>query len=300
MQKITPFLWFNNQAEEAVTFYTSLFKNSKTGAVTHYDEASAKVSGQPEGSVLTVGFTLCGKEFAALNGGPQFTFTPAISFFVSCETETEIDTLWEKLSQDAKRILFEYGKQPFAEKYGWLDDKYGVSWQLMLRKEQKQNISPAFLFVGKHYGQAQEAMTFYTSVFPNSHINFMQQRKEDTNGEKKGTVEYASFTIAGEPFNAMEGNGNHKFDFSLATSFVINCETQEEVDTYWNKLSAVKEAEQCGWLQDKYGISWQVVPTMLDKMLTDKDKAKAGRTMKAMLQMKKLDIAKLKAAYDGK
>ena len=159
MQKITPNLWFDNQAEEAVNFYTSIFKNSKIKDIARYDSASAAVSGRPEGSVLTISFEIEGQDFLALNGGPIFKFNEAVSF-------------------------------------------------------------------------------------------------------------------------------------------IINCETQEEVDYYWEKLSAVPESEQCGWLKDRFGLSWQVVPTMLGKLLSGPDPMKSQRAMQAMLQMKKLDIAALQQAYD--
>jgi len=159
MQKITPFLWFDDKAEEAATFYTSVFKNSKIGKIARYDEAGEKASGRPAGSVMTVEFQLEGQEFVALNGGPMFKFTEAISF-------------------------------------------------------------------------------------------------------------------------------------------VVNCETQEELDYYWEKLSG-KEV-QCGWLKDKFGLSWQIVPTILGELLSDKDAAKAQRVMQAMLKMVKLDIKKLKQAAKQK
>ena len=163
MQKITPFLWFDNQAEEAANFYASIFRNSKVGHVARYDEAGAKASGRPKGSAMTVAFQLDEQDFVALNGGPHFKFTEAVSF-------------------------------------------------------------------------------------------------------------------------------------------VVNCQTQEEVDHYWEKLSAGgdEKAQQCGWLKDKYGLSWQIVPVVLFEMLQDKNPKKSEGAMKAMLQMKKLDILTLKQAYDQK
>mgnify|MGYP003578631387 CR=1 FL=1 len=122
MQKITPCLWFNDNAEEAVKFYTSIFKNSKIKSITYYGEAGAEVSGRPKGSVLTIAFQLDGQEFLALNGGPHFTFSPAISFIANCKTQKEIDALWEKLSA---------GGDEKAQQCGWLKDKYGVSWQIV-------------------------------------------------------------------------------------------------------------------------------------------------------------------------
>jgi predicted 3-demethylubiquinone-9 3-methyltransferase (glyoxalase superfamily) len=297
MQKIVPCLWFDHQAEEAANFYTAIFKNGKIGKMTRYDEASAKVSGQAAGSVLTVEFEITGYTMTGLNGGPIFKFTPAVSFFVTCETEEEMDELWKKLS-DGGTILMELNKYPWAEKYGWLNDKYGVSWQLMLNNK-PQRISPAFLFTGNNYGKAEEAIKFYTSLLPDSEIAFMQKRgKEHPETEKEGTVEYSSFTLNGQEFHAMEGK-NHQFTFTEAVSFIVNCETQEEIDKLWEALSAVPESEQCGWLKDKYGVSWQITPAILPELLADPDKEKAGRAMKAMLEMKKLDIAELQKAYEG-
>ena len=120
MQKITPFLWFTDKAEEAANFYVTLFKNSKITAVTRYGEDGAKASGRPKGTVMTVVFQLDGQEFMALNGGPQFTFSPAISFMVNCETQEEIDRLWDRLTQGGKPV-----------QCGWLTDKYGLSWQIV-------------------------------------------------------------------------------------------------------------------------------------------------------------------------
>ena len=161
MQKITPFLWFDDKAEEAANFYVSLFKNSRVGRITRYGDEGAAVAGRPKGTVMTVEFILEGQEFVALNGGPHFKFTEA-------------------------------------------------------------------------------------------------------------------------------------------TSFVVNCETQEEVDKFWEKLSEGGEKSQCGWLKDKYGLSWQVVPTVLNEMFQDKDPKKSERVMKAMIQMRKLDIKTLKQAYEQK
>jgi predicted 3-demethylubiquinone-9 3-methyltransferase (glyoxalase superfamily) len=162
MQKITPFLWFDDQAEEAVNFYTALFKNSKIGRIFRYTEAAAEKTGLPVGSVLTIEFEIEGQKFVTLNGGPLFKFNESVSF-------------------------------------------------------------------------------------------------------------------------------------------VINCETQEEVDYFWEKLTADGgEESACGWLKDKFGLSWQVTPTVLIDMLHDKDPEKAERVMKAMLEMQKIEIQKLKAAYDGK
>ena len=120
MQKINPCLWFDDKAEEAAKFYVSIFRNSKLGNITRYGEAGAEVSGRPKGSVMTATFEIEGQEFVALNGGPLFKFSEAISFMVKCETQKEIDEMWEKLSQGGKE-----------GQCGWLKDKYGLSWQIV-------------------------------------------------------------------------------------------------------------------------------------------------------------------------
>jgi predicted 3-demethylubiquinone-9 3-methyltransferase (glyoxalase superfamily) len=151
--------------------------------------------------------------------------------------------------------------------------------------------------------QAEEAARYYTGIFKNSKIGAISRYGEagrEVHGQKPGTVMTIEFELNGQPFTAL--NGGPIFKFNEAISFQIMCKTQEEVDHYWNKLSegGDKEAQQCGWLKDKYGLSWQVVPTVLAEMLSDPDKEKSGRAMEALLQMKKLDIAELKRAYEGK
>ena len=156
-----------------------------------------------------------------------------------------------------------------------------------------QKITPFLWFDGK----AEEAMNFYVSIFKNSKV-VRVSRYGDAGPGPKGTVMSATFQLEGQEFFAL--NGGPQFTFSPAVSFFVNCETQQEVDELWGKLSDGGEQEQCGWLRDKYGLSWQIIPSVLGRMLQDKDPAKAQRVMQAMLQMKKIDIAKLRAAYDGK
>jgi predicted 3-demethylubiquinone-9 3-methyltransferase (glyoxalase superfamily) len=298
MQKITPFLWFDNQAEEAVNFYASLFKNSKIGNVTKYDEAGAAASGRPAGSVMTAGFQLDGYDFAAINGGPAFKFNPSVSFFIVLKDEKEIDYLWKKLSGGGK-VLMELDKYDWSKKYGWLEDKYGLSWQLMLTEDEvKQKILPSLLFVDEAYGKAEEAMNFYTSVFKNAKVESIYKYGPDNKPNNENAVMYGDFVLEGKKFAAMDGAGEHGFQFNEALSFVINCENQEEIDYYWNTLTSDGGAESmCGWLKDKFGVSWQIVPTVLSKYLSDKDSKKSQKVMQAVLQMKKLDIAGLEKVY---
>ncbi len=294
MQKITPFLWFDDNAEEAVNFYTSIFQNSKTENMVRYDENGAKASGKQKGSVMTVPFELAGQKFTALNGGPVFKFTQALSFFVQCETENDINKLWEKLSEDSPKIYWPLKEYPFSKKYGWVTDKFGLSWQLNFTGS-KQKIAPFLMFDGKQLGKAEEAINFYTSIFNNSHIDSMMHYGPE-NKQCEGLVVHGVFKLLGQEFIAMDSGMPNNINFNEAVSFVVNCESQEEVDFYWNKLSAVPESEQCGWLKDKYGISWQIIPDALIKLLSDPDKEKSQKVMRAMLKMKKIDIAELESA----
>ncbi len=282
MKKITPFLWYNNNAEEAVEFYVSCFNNSGIDFKNRYSEAAAKTSGMPEGSVMVVAFHLEGITFNAINGGPVFEFNPSISFLVNCNSEAEINTLWHKFS-DGGNIMMDLDKYPFAERYGWLNDRYGLSWQFFLGHE-GQKITPQLWF----RNQAEEAMNFYMSVFDKAAIKDMVRFGNDTRGPAEAIM-HARFTLHGQDFMVMDLNEQ---DFNPSVSFVLNCETQEEVDFFWDRLSEGGDlnAQQCGWLADKYGVSWQVVPEALGKLMGDPDPARSQKAMKALLKMKKIVI----------
>lgn len=160
-----------------------------------------------------------------------------------------------------------------------------------------QKITPCLWFDN----QAEEAVNFYTSIFKNSRIGMISRYGKEgfeIHGQKEGTVLTIEFELEGQKFLAL--NGGPVFKFNEAVSFIVDCETQEELDYYWGKLSAVPESEQCGWLKDKYGVSWQIVPAIVNELISDPDPVKSGRVMNALLQMKKLDIEKLKQAYDEK
>lgn len=293
--KIIPNLWFDHQSEEAAEFYISLFKNSRIKNKAYYNEESSKTAGMPAGSVMTVEYELEGQMFLNINGGPVFTFSPAISFLITCETVEEVDYLYNKLSENGN-ILMPLNKCPFSDRYAWVNDRYGVSWQISLGTN-KQKITPSLLFVQKQYGKAKHAMEFYTSIFENSEIEkvIYYGREED---EKEGTVKFGSFIISSQQFIAMDSGLDHNFTFTPAISFMVTCENQMEIDHLWKNLSAVPEAEQCGWLQDKYGISWQIVPEVLAEFINDKDTARSKRVTRVLFQMKKLDLNALVKAYE--
>jgi predicted 3-demethylubiquinone-9 3-methyltransferase (glyoxalase superfamily) len=299
--KIIPNLWFDRQAEEAANLYVSAFKKSRVGNITRASKAGFDTHGLPEGTAMTVEFEIEGQRFIAINGGPLFKFNPSISFLVNCSTKEEVDNLWQKLSQSGGPALMELGVYPFSERYGWTQDRYGLSWQVMLVKESdiKQKIIPTIMFVGEQCGKAEEAVDLYTKVFKNSAIDHVMRYGAGEEPDKEGTIRHAGFTLEGQEFAAMDSAHEHKFSFNEAISLMIECKTQEEIDYYWEEFTGDGGQESvCGWLKDKFGVSWQVVPTILGQMLRDRDSEKVDRVTKAFLKMKKFDIGELKKAYD--
>jgi len=301
MQKITPHLWFDKEAKEAAEFYASLFLNSKVANVT-------TLHNTPSGDADIVSFEISGQPFMAISGGPLFKFNPSVSFFVHFDPSRDknargnLDQLWSKLSSGGMALM-PLQQYPFSERYGWVQDKYGLSWQLILsnpKDEERPFIVPSLLFVGKASGKAEEAVNFYLSIFKNSKWGIVARYGKGQEPDKEGTVMYSDFVIENQWFAAMDSAYAHDFGFNEAISFIVNCDTQEEVDYYWEKLSAVPEAEQCGWLKDKYGVSWQIVPTVMEELMKNGSREQIDRVTQAILPMKKLDIAKLKEAYEGK
>lgn len=296
MQKIVPHLWFDNQAEEAANFYASLFDDSSIGRIGRYGKAGQEIHGRPEGSVMTVDFELAGFEFMALNGGPHFTFTPAISFFVILDDADQVNELWEALI-DGGQALMPIDAYPWSERYGWLNDRYGLSWQIMVGERHREHtIVPSLFFVGDQSGNCEEAIEHYISTFPDSEVGALM-RYDGSGVDPQGNIQHGQFYLAGQDFRAMESAmEEHAFGFNEAISFLVRCDTQEEIDQYWNALSAVPEAEQCGWLKDRFGVSWQITPTVLPELLDQNDRPKFERVMSTMLQMKKIDISELERA----
>ncbi len=295
MQHIIPHLWFDKEAEEAATFYTSIFKNSKIGDTSRYTDAGKEIHKQEPGAVMTIEFELEGYKFIGLNAGPIFKFTPAISFFIRCATEAEVDDLYAKLVEGGS-VLMPLQKWPFSEKYAWVADKYGLTWQIFLGDADQQKITPCLMYVGDQSGKAEEAMKLYTSLFPNSKIGDITRYPQGMAPDKEGTVMHASFWLEQEEFMAMDSAQEHHFSFTEAISFLVHRDTQEELDALWEKLSAVPESEQCGWLKDKYGVSWQIVPSILGKLFSESKNA--DKLMEAMLSMKKLNIEELTRAAE--
>jgi predicted 3-demethylubiquinone-9 3-methyltransferase (glyoxalase superfamily) len=279
MQKqIYPCLWFDGNAKAAAELYCSLFPNSKITS---------------QNPMVTM-MELDGNKIMGLNGGPVFSINPSISLFVLCETIEETNMVWEKLSEGGK-VMMPLDKYDWSERYGWLQDKFGMTWQISViyKKGDKRRITPSFLFTDKHFGQAEAAINFYTSVFENSKIDMISHYPKET--PFAGKVLYSEFKLNNYQLIAMDGPGDHKYTFNEGVSFVIDCDTQEQIDHYWEKLIAGGGNEsQCGWLKDKFGVSWQVVPSNLGELVNDP--VKGQKVIAAFMKMKKFIIKDLENA----
>ncbi|MGG6311505.1 VOC family protein [Paenibacillus macerans] len=297
---IIPHLWFDKEAKEAAEFYCTVFPDSRiTSATTLRDT--------PSGDSDLVSFTVWGQSFMAISAGPYFKINPSISFIVNFDPSREenaramIDQVWSKLSENGTALM-PIDKYPFSERYGWIQDKYGVTWQLMLTNpegEQRPTIVPSLMFVGENCGKAEEAREFYLSVFRNAKPGSLFRYGPGLEPDKEGTVMFTDFMLENTWFAAMDSAQEHRFNFNEAVSLLVNCETQEDIDYYWDKLSAGPAAEQCGWLKDRYGVSWQISPAVLDEMMANGTPEQRVRVTQAFLKMKKFNLAELHQAFQG-
>lgn len=305
MQKITPHLWFDKEAKEAAEFYVSVFPESKINYVNTIHDT-------PSGDCDTVNFTIWKQDFLSISAGPEFKFNPLVSFVVNFDplffnkdskaARAKLDEIWKKLS-DGGKVLMPLDKYPFSEHYGWVADKYGVSWQLILtsdKGEERPPIIPSLMFVGENAGRAEEAMDFYLSVFKNSKAGPRNRYGKDQAPDKEGTIMYGDFNIEDTWIATMDSAREHGYQFNEAISIMVHCRDQQEIDTLFSKLSADPKSEQCGWLKDKFGLSWQITPVLLDEIYENGTQEQVDRVSQAFLKMKKLDIATIEKAYKGK
>lgn len=226
------------------------------------------------GDVLTVEFELGGFRFVGINAGAEFRPNPALSFFVNVDAASpdavdQIDALWDALG-DGGTALMPLQGNPFSERFGWMQDRYGVSWQLMLVGTDgapRPFITPSLMFTAGVQERAREAMQHYVDVFGGS-IGEVQLYPEG--GPMAGQVMVADFELLGQRFVAMD-SAPHTFTFTPGVSLQVDCHGQAELDRWWEQLSAVPDAEQCGWLVDRFGVSWQLVPDNLGELMAKPD-----------------------------
>ncbi|MFL5740077.1 MAG: VOC family protein [Flavisolibacter sp.] len=298
--KIIPHLWYDQQAKEAAKFYCSIFPDSSITNIT-------VLHNTPSGDCDVVSFQLSGQPFMAISAGPIFKFNPSISFIVNFdpakdrEAQEKLNASWKKLSEGGKALM-PLGEYPFSKRYGWIQDKFGLSWQLHLANpgaEPRPFIIPALSFVGTVAGKAEEATEYYISVFKNSKRGNILRYPGGMEPHKEGTVMFTDFMIENQWFAAMDSAEQHQFTFNEAVSFLVNCNSQEEIDDYWEKLSALPQSEQCGWCKDQYGLSWQISAAIMGEMMGNGSQQQIDRLTQTFLKMKKIDLKKLKEAYEG-
>lgn len=276
-KQLYPCIWFDGNAQAAANLYTTLFANSKINA----------------DNGMVVDFEICGKKVIGLNGGPMFKVNPSISFFIKHADKNRIQTIWDTLAEEGT-VLMALNEYPWSAYYGWIQDKYGVSWQLMLEPAiiGDEQFTPSLLFTNDVLGKAEEAVDFYVSIFEGSAKKSVFHYPEGN--PLAGKLMYGECIIGSSQFIAMEGPGDHNYIFNEGVSIVVNCDTQNEIDFYWDKLltNGGKES-MCGWLKDQYGVSWQVVPSQLPQLMADP--VKGQKVVEAFMKMKKFDLDALLA-----
>ncbi|KXH84740.1 VOC family protein [Chryseobacterium kwangjuense] len=280
---IFPCILFDGNARKSADFYCEIF-NGKVTVDTQ----------------VVVNIEIFGQKIMLLNG-PPMDKNPSVSFMVICDTEDEVQTYWNKLS-DGGTALMDLGSYPWSEKYGWIKDRYGVTWQLFLgEKASDQKLVPTLMFIHQNNGKSVEAMEFYTKVFPNSAVGNISRYKDGgESGEDPENVMHAHFTIDDYSLFCMDNSHDHAFDFNEGISMVVMTDGQEETDYFWKSLSSEGGTEQvCGWVKDKYGLSWQVFPIQSLRLLTDPDKTKVEKVLQAIMKMKNIIIRDLEDAFNS-
>ncbi|WP_413480357.1 VOC family protein [Carnobacterium maltaromaticum] len=285
--KFAPCLWVDNQVEEMTELYTKVFENGKPLKTLYFlEDAHGKI-----GDILTQSVQLANQEFILLNGGPEFKATASISYMVTCTSETQLQVLWQELSEGGK-LLMNLAIYPGVGQFGWLEDRFGISWQFSLdQSSSSQKITPCFMFSGEQYGNASRALAEWIEVFQSGEI-LEHYSNEDS------TTKLAKFTLHQQEFMAMDSAVDHDFTFSLANSFYVYCENQKEIDRLWTAITSKGTEMPCGWMGDRFGVAWQTVTRDMDTMLDRKNLTKALAVTQAVYGMMKIDSEELRRIYN--
>ena len=280
-QVITPAIWCDGTADEAAQFYADVFRD-------------ASIAEQAPGIAATV--SIHGFRLSLINGGNQYAPNPSISCILNFDpllfggeeqARDYLDELYERLSIGG--VLMELGEYPFSPRYAWVRDRFGMTWQLMLTDpdgDPRPFVIPSFMFGGTNHAHAEEATDAWITLFDNSRRGALY-RYEEGGPLDAGTVMFTDFTLRGTWMAATDSGAFHDFTFTPGVSMIVSCRDQEEIDRYWAGLSAVPEAERCGWCIDRWGVSWQIVPHNIAELMAN------AATRDKILHMGKIDLAKL-------
>lgn len=299
VSNIVPCVWVDDQAEQAAEFYLQTFPAGQVITTSYYPQTIDNPSGKLRGSVLSVEFEIADQRFTVVNGGPVFTLNPSISFFIHVDALADADRLFKAFTEGGETLM-PLDRYPWSERYGWVTDRFGVSWQVIAGRREKGGavIVPCLMFARAQHGQAEKAMRFYSGVFSDSRIDRIERYLEGEGPPDK--VKHGRFSLAGHDLVAMDSHIDHEFTFNEALSLQVICADQTEVDRYWDALTEGGEHGPCGWLKDRFRISWQVVPTAFASWMASTDTAARDRVFEAMLSMQKLDIKALQDAFEGR
>ena len=298
-QKIIPFLWFDGKAEEAINFYVSVFPDAEITVMKRWPETMTTNGERArQGTIHVGGFAIGGYQLYAFDAAPMAEFNPSISFFVVFETETEVNTAWSKLIEGGEELI-PLNKYAWSDRYGWLTDRFGISWQLYKGKLEDVGlrVSPSLMFSGSQRGKAEEAAEHYMSVFQDAISNGMT-RYGANEGGPEGMVKHGQFRILGQTFMVMDNENENDIPFNEAISFFVKCKGQQEVDYFWDQFTKEGEASMCGWLKDKFGVSWQIVPDFFMRGIETGTPEQTQNMMDALMQMKKPDVERLQQALN--
>lgn len=274
---IYPCLWLDHDVKEIADFYSEIFENVK-----YLDSASMVTTVEIEGV-----------KFMFLNGGPAFKVNPSVSYYVYCQDPDQVQQLFDRLNKGGK-VLMSLDEYAWSKCYAWVEDRFGVNWQLdSSNAESKQRIVPTLLFANQKKELIREAINHYSAIFPTSKTIFEAPYAPES-GIAEGTLLFAQFELNGYPFNATSSTIPHDFDFSEGNSFVVECKSQEEIDFYWSRLTEGGEESRCGWLKDRFGVWWQVIPENMSSLLNNPVTGTAA--VQEMMKMKKIDIRTLELA----
>lgn len=294
---LAPCVWLDDQAEAAAARYAQVLPGGRTIAVARYPEAVDNPGGRPRGSVLTVEVELAGQRLTLLNGGPRVTLNPSVSLFVQLDDRADATRLFDQLAAGGQ-VLMPLDQYPWSPCYGWVQDRFGVSWQVITgRAPGGDTIVPCLMFAGAQHGRAEEALRRYAAIFPEGRVDSLEPYGPDEG--PAGALKHGRCALAGHALVAMDSHLAHDLAFNEALSLQVMCADQAEVDRYWAALGDGGTPGRCGWLTDRFGVSWQVVPTALATWMASPDPGARDRVFAALLTMGKLEVAALARAFAG-